>query len=181
MTQMPEEVVRVLVANHERFLAFLTPRVGGVAAAEEILQAAFVKGLDRGGELRESERAVAWFFRLLRNAIVDHYRHQAAEQRALERHADDALATTELEGALEDQICRCVNDLVPTLKAEYAEVLRKVDLEGTPVAEVAAILGTTVNNTSVRLHRARQALRRQLELTCGTCTQHGCLDCTCRK
>jgi RNA polymerase sigma-70 factor (ECF subfamily) len=31
----------------------------------------------------------------------------------------------------------------------------------------------------VRLHRARQALKRELERSCGTCATHGCLDCTC--
>lgn len=177
---MSEEVVRVLVASHARFLAFLTPRVGGAAAAEEILQAAFVKGVERGGDLRDAESAVAWFFRLLRNAVVDHYRHQDAERRALEREALEAPATTELESALEAQICGCMKDLLPTLKPEYADVLRRVDLDGTPVAEVALALGTSSNNTSVRLHRARQALKRQLELTCGTCTEHGCLDCSCK-
>jgi RNA polymerase sigma-70 factor (ECF subfamily) len=31
----------------------------------------------------------------------------------------------------------------------------------------------------VRLHRARQALRNNLEQACGVCTKHGCLNCTC--
>lgn len=180
MSPMPDDVVRVLVANHERFLAFLTPRVGGLAAAEDILQAAFVKGLERGGELREAESAVAWFFRLLRNAIVDHHRHRGAETRALAREAAEAPSMEALDPALEGAICQCVKDLVPTLKAEYVAVLQRVDLDGKPVSEVALELGTSQNNTSVRLHRARQALKRQLELTCGTCTQHGCLDCSCK-
>jgi hypothetical protein len=62
--------------------------------------------------------------------------------------------------------------LLPNLKAEYAEVLRRVDLEETPLPRVATDLAITTNNATVRLHRARQALRRQLERSCGTCATH---------
>ena len=37
----------------------------------------------------------------------------------------------------------------------------------------------TPNNASVRRFRSREALRRQLERSCGTCAEHGCLDCDC--
>src|SRR5262245_7903349 len=77
-------VLRVLVENHARFLAFLERRVGGRDAAEEILQDAFVRGLARGGSLRDDESALAWFYRVLRNAIVDHHRHADAERRGRE-------------------------------------------------------------------------------------------------
>jgi RNA polymerase sigma-70 factor (ECF subfamily) len=54
-----------------------------------------------------------------------------------------------------------------------------VDLEGGSVGDYARKAGITPNNASVRLHRAREALRKQVEKTCGTCATHGCLDCTC--
>ncbi len=173
------ETVKVLVANHARFLAFLAPRVGSAEKAEEILQAAFVKAIERGGELRDDESATAWFYRLLRNALIDDYRHQAAETRALEREAREALPVAELETGLEKTVCACIKDLIPTLKPEYEGVLRRVELEGASLEETARTLGITRNNATVRLHRARQALRKQLERACGTCTHHGCLECTC--
>jgi DNA-directed RNA polymerase specialized sigma24 family protein len=39
--------------------------------------------------------------------------------------------------------------------------------------------GITANNLTVRLHRARQRLRIELERTCRICSRHGCLDCSC--
>ena len=51
--------VSVLVKNHRRFRAFLEKRVGSREDAEEILQIAFVKGIERGGGIRDEERAVA--------------------------------------------------------------------------------------------------------------------------
>ena len=173
-----DDTLQVLLANHARFLRFLEPRVGSREAAEDILQAAFVKGLTRAEDLREGESAVAWFYRLLRNALIDHYRRGAAEQRRLAVHAERASASAEDE-ALRETVCRCVEELIPLLKPEYAAVLRRAELEGATLQQVGEELGITANNAGVRLHRARAALKKQLEATCGTCTAHGCLRCSC--
>ena len=176
---LSDEVVRALVDNHRQFLGFLERRVGSRAIAEELLQTAFVKTLEKGGALRDGEGAVTWFYRLLRNALVDHYRRSAAEGRALEREAREGEeATVDVE--LKQAVCACVGELLPTLKPEYADILRQVDLEERGVPEVAREAGITANNAGVRLHRARQALKKQLERSCGTCASHGCLDCTCK-
>lgn len=175
-----EDVLPALVGNHRQFLGFLERRVGSKAVAEELLQSAFVKTLEKGGALRDGEGAVTWFYRLLRNALVDHYRHQAAEGRALEREAREATEATE-DPELKSAVCACVGELLPTLKPEYAELVRKVDLEERGVPDVAKEVGITANNAGVRLHRARQALKKQLERSCGTCASHGCLDCSCKK
>lgn len=145
--------------------------------AEELLQAAFVKTLEKGGSIEDGESAVAWFYRLLRNALTDHHRRRASETKALEHEANVTETATELE--MRGAICTCMNTLLPTLKPEYAEILRRVDLEDATVSSVAGELGISANNATVRLHRARQALKKQLERSCGTCATHGCLDCTC--
>lgn len=173
------EVVRRLVASHREFLGFLEKRVPNRSVAEEILQNAFVRTMERGSQIESSESAVAWFYRLLRNAIVDYYRRRATEAKTLEREAAEPQLPSEAE--LRDAICACMNELLPTLKPEYAELLRRVDLEERSVADVAAELQITPNNASVRLHRARQGLKRRLEASCGTCAVHGCLDCSCEK
>jgi RNA polymerase sigma-70 factor (ECF subfamily) len=54
------DVVLTLVKNHRRFLSFLTNRLGNRADAEEILQAAFVKSMEKSDSLRDSETVVAW-------------------------------------------------------------------------------------------------------------------------
>jgi RNA polymerase sigma-70 factor (ECF subfamily) len=173
------DVVSTLVKNHRRFLSFLTNRLGNPADAEEILQAAFVKSMEKSDSIRDSETVTAWFYRLLRNAVIDHYRHQEAERRALERLAGTGTDTETPTPDVENAICHCVNDLLPTLKDDYSALLKRVDLEGARIAEVAAELEMTVNNTRVKLHRARTALRKQLELSCGSCVEHACLDCDC--
>jgi RNA polymerase sigma-70 factor (ECF subfamily) len=72
-----------------------------------------------------------------------------------------------------------VSALAQTLKPEYAAAIKRVDLEGASVGELAREVGITASNASVRLHRAHEALRKQVVLTCATCAEHGCFDCRC--
>lgn len=169
-----------ILANRAEFLGFLERRLGRRDAAEEVLQAAYLKAMEAAGSIEREESTVAWFYRLLRNAIIDRRRRSAAEARALERHASELAVEADREDELHGAVCRCVDGLIPTLKPEYAEIVRRVDLGGTSVPEAAGHLGISANNAAVRLHRARAALRTQLQRTCGACSEHGCLDCTCR-
>jgi RNA polymerase sigma factor (sigma-70 family) len=179
---MANSTVARLQANHREFLNFLTARVGNREDAEEILQDAFVRGLQKAGEIRDDENAVAWFYRLLRNAITDYYRRKDAGKRALESYARKAADDVPAHDAdLERVVCACVNDLIPNLKPEYAELIRRVDLGGAEVASAADELHITAGNARVRLHRARAALRHEVERSCRTCATHGCLDCTCSR
>lgn len=176
-------VLRVLTANHDRFLAFLARRVQPREVAQEILQEAFVRGMARGGALRADESAIAWFYRLLRNALVDHARGQSVEARgiaALAREADSRVEA-ETDQELVDTICACVTDLVGTLRPDYAAAIQRLDLDGESLQSFAATAGITRGNAAVRVFRARQALRRRVEQSCGTCATHGCYECECRR
>jgi RNA polymerase sigma-70 factor (ECF subfamily) len=174
-------VLSRLLDRREQFLAFLEGRVGTRDAAEDVLQAAYLKALESSMSIHREDSAVAWFYRLLRNALVDRRRRGAAEVRAVEQHGHEtALVAEEETDALRGAVCRCVDALIPTLKPEYAAVVRQVDLEGGSVQEVATAVGVTANNLSVRLYRARAALRKLLERTCGACAEHACLDCGCK-
>jgi RNA polymerase sigma factor (sigma-70 family) len=173
------EVLQVLLDNHQRFLAFLERRVGSRDDAEDILQEAFVRSLDHAPSLRSSTSATAWFYRVLRNAVTDHYRRQATQGRALDRFATEAENSEAPDSELQAVVCQCVLSLVETLKPEYGAAIRRVDLDGLSVRDFAAEAGVTPGNAGVRLHRAREALGRQLARSCGTCLTHGCLDCRC--
>lgn len=173
------EVKRVLVDNHREFLRFLERRVGDRALAEDILQDAFARGLDKVGEVRDGEAVVAWFYRMLRNATIDHYRRSAAAGRALERFAQELETEQEPAEPVREEVCRCVTRLADTLKPEYADALRRIELDGVSVKAFADEQGISTSNAGVRVFRAREALRKQLSRSCGTCAEHGCMNCTC--
>ena len=176
-------VLAGLLANHRRFLQFLERRLGRSDLAEEILQEAYLK-VSAARSLPDEESAVAWFYRVLRNALVDHHRRADSEQRALAalRDQPDAGAREgEPDEALMRAVCQCINDLLGTLKPEHAHAVRRVDMEDASLPELATETGISNGNAAVRLHRARQAMRKRIEQCCGACSRHGCLhnDCTC--
>jgi RNA polymerase sigma-70 factor (ECF subfamily) len=152
------ETAAVLAAQHARFLAFLRRRVPSREVAEDLLQEAFVRGLTKAPALESDESAVAWFYRVLRNAVTDYYRRAGAEARALERLAQEVDPVAPEDSTLFGEICQCVRDLVTGLKADYADAIEAVDLGGVPVTAYADRAGITANNAGVRLHRARRAL-----------------------
>ncbi|HEY2830626.1 MAG TPA: sigma-70 family RNA polymerase sigma factor [Thermoanaerobaculia bacterium] len=173
-------IAEALVDNHRKFLAFVEKRVGDRALAEDILQDAFVRSIEKQDEIRDDTTAVAWFYQLLRNAIIDHYRRRVTRSKALEALAMELKDAVEPPPGLRDAICDCVSDIASTLKPEYADAIRRVDLDEVPVQTFATEAGITANNAAVRLFRAREALRKQVKAVCATCADHGCTDCTCK-
>ena len=158
-----------LALSRERFLAFLQRQTGDRVLAEEILQSGFARALERANSLRDAESAPAWFYRLLRNAVVDHHRRSGAESRALEALAAEPQPPPEQPDArLLSDVCGCLIPLVSSLPESYAEVLREVDLGDASPASFARAHGITRNTATVRLHRARQALLERTRACCGT-------------
>lgn len=98
-------VAEKLLAHRHVFKSFVASRVGNTADAEDLLQNGLVKALHRAGEVKDDEKAIAWFFRLLRNVIIDHVRSRAAAEKREEAWAVDAVTLRDDEEA-ERQIAR---------------------------------------------------------------------------
>jgi RNA polymerase sigma-70 factor, ECF subfamily len=176
----PEALSRLVAARRD-FLAFVQKRVGSKEAAEDILQAAFIKGIEKGDSVRDDESVVAWFYRTLRNSIIDYYRHRASSERAAENLVHHLQTHQEPDDHFQAEICRCVSGLLESIKPEYKQAIEMVDLGEGSLSELAGSAGITANNAAVRVHRARAALRKQVKVACGVCATHGCLDCHCQR
>jgi RNA polymerase sigma factor (sigma-70 family) len=174
-----EPPLQQLVDNHEAFLRFLTRRVGDRALAEDILQDAFVKVMSRPEQAPADDGIVPWFYRNLRNAAIDRFRRTTSANKALEALARE-LQPELPSDTIESEICACVNEVARTLKPEYADALIAVEVNGTSVKAFAEERGLTATNAGVRVHRAREALKKRVTQACGTCAEHGCLDCSCK-
>ena len=177
---MKAEVADQLVGSHRQFLAFLERRVGDRAIAEDILQDAFVRSIEKGDDIRDESSTVAWFYRMLRNAVIDYHRRTGTRNRALETLAREMRDAAEPPPDLVDDICACVTEIAASLKPEYAKAIQRVDVDEIAVNEFASEVGITPNNAAVRLSRARDALRKQVKASCGTCAEHGCVVCECK-
>jgi RNA polymerase sigma-70 factor (ECF subfamily) len=171
--------LRALLDRRALFLTFLERRVGSREQAEELLQESYARAISRLDTLRADPSAVAWFYRLLRNAVVDARRRNMTRNRALATLAAQPEPDRSREAERERNVCPCMMALVEKLKPEYRQALQAVEIDGRELGAFAAHTGITANNAAVRIHRARQALGRRVRATCGACATNGCLDCTC--
>jgi len=177
---VPTEAIAGLIDQRTQFLRFVEHRVGSHAIAEDIIQAAYIRAIEKASTLQKDESATAWFYRILRNAVIDHYRRRAAEDRALEQWAKELITEIQPDESIHNIVCQCIESVLTDLRPQYSEIIRSVDLDENSLDSFAAAAGITPGNAAVRVHRARQALKKQLALTCGTCAEHRCVDCTCR-
>lgn len=172
-----------LLEEQSAFRAFLRKRLSDEAVVEDLLQQSLMKVVERHHGLQKNDNAVNWFYRILRNSVVDYYRSRAADNRKMDGLAQDMVASEEDQVPALDEVrpvvCTCLDSLLTEIRPAYADLIRRIDLEGEAPAFVARDLKLTSNNLTVRLHRARQALRATLEKSCGICSKHGCLNCTC--
>ena len=60
----------------------------------------------------------------------------------------------------------CVRGVIDTLPADYRAALVLHDLEGLTAEQTAAIVGCSLPTAKIRIHRARQRLRKALEDEC---------------
>lgn len=177
------DLMHQLFERRSAFRAFLRRRLADDVLVEDVLQQSLMKAVERGVELKKRESAVSWFYRILRNAVTDYYRSRAADDRKTEGLLREMVVSGDDRTPALDEVrptvCACLGTLLKGMRPAYADLIRRVDLEGESSAAIAKELRVTPNNLTVRLHRARQALKTNLEQACGICTKHGCLNCTC--
>ncbi|MDA9476024.1 RNA polymerase sigma-70 factor [Bradyrhizobium sp. CCBAU 65884] len=175
-------VVRAaLVGSYDRLRSYLQRRFGGKAEAEEVLQAFMLRALERSGDIRDADSVRGWLSRVLATTIADFHR-QMSKSRTREipfPHELNERLAADPEAAANAAVCECLHTHLSLLKPEHAEVIRRLDLGGESRELVAADLGVTVNNLTVRLHRARHALKERLEQTCVVCLEESFWECRC--
>lgn len=150
--------------NVERVHAFAWRRLGSRAAAEDVTSSTFEKAWKAFPRFRErGGGAGAWLLRIAANECTEHVRREA---RARTPRAQRALTlllprdedpTARLEG--DDPRLRAALDRI---NPRYAEALALRHLADLTNEEAAAALGCSPSTFAVVLHRAAEALRKEL-------------------
>lgn len=167
-----QAIREVATGRRQALLAAARRRAAATFDAEDIVQHAIQRALERAEQLRDPSHAEAWLTRIVRNLSVDERRRRDELPPVVT--TCEALATEPTE-----EPCHCVLAQLTHLRSDYSDILRRVIIEGKSVTQVAAELGISANNAMVRLHRARHALRKQLRTHCGMTTAQSCSECGC--
>lgn len=153
-------------------------RLVGRHDAEDVTQEVFLKVNAALPNFRGESNLSTWIYRIATNAAMDHLR----KNRSQSAHAANALAdellpddsdTSGREGSftLDSQLIRkemnqCIRGIVDGLPENYRTVLALSESEGLLNAEIAQVLGISVDTVKIRLHRARARLKKDLEANC---------------
>ena len=97
---------------------------------------------------------------------------EAIPVRAIEETEEDKdVWTGDEKGSTEEGVIRremngCIREIIETLPGAYRAVIVLRELEGLADAEIAEVLGISLQTAKMRLHRGRALLRSELSAAC---------------
>jgi RNA polymerase sigma-70 factor (ECF subfamily) len=154
LTELRAAVLRTaLVVTHNR------------ADAEDLVQIAFVRALDRSGTLDSDTNWPAWLKTVIRNLAIDLARRN--QRWRLSEFLESTQADLGAEEPAAEEVWSAVTPeqlqaAVASIDAHYQAVYRLHHLEGASYAQMAEQLNIPVRTVGTRLHRARGRIRDSL-------------------
>ena len=161
----PDPVRRALVESLPLYRRMAGRRLRSAIEADDVVQAFSLRALERAGQLRDPLAVRGWLRRIFETTLLDYCRASTRRRQreiAFDIDLHDRQQAPEQDDERFVDAAIILSALIARLRRDYAEVIANVELLERPRAAVAAELGVTVNNLTVRLHRARGALRQVL-------------------
>ena len=142
--------------------------------ADDLIQETFLRVQQNLGTLKDSSKLSSWIFRIAYNLCQDHFRQLKAARRKgstgmeqIEGLEEAFIQESFIQKELEQrEMGECVQNQIDLLPEPLRTVLVLFDIMECSHQEIADILGITVKNVKVRVHRARQKLKPILEEKC---------------
>ena len=163
------ERYRELVERHaRRVYAVAWSRLGDAHLAEEAAQEAFIKGYRHLEYLSQGRKFATWITAIARHAAINlglrHRRELEKRERWALEPADPATESTPPDGGPAGRFtAETLRGSLAKLPPVHRECLVLFYLEEKGISEAAAALSISEGTFRTRLHRARAALREQLE------------------
>ena len=162
---------------HPRIILYLK-RIVNPDDAEDLAQEVFDK-INRGLSSFQGRSSLStWIYRIATNTAIDKSR-SAAYKYEMGHHSFEDETSHESPGAtaakaspatdqlvIRKEMSDCINEFIDNLLPDYKTVIVLSDLEGFANKEIAEILGISLDNVKIRLHRARAKLKKTLQEGC---------------
>ncbi|OGA43286.1 MAG: hypothetical protein A3G25_12950 [Betaproteobacteria bacterium RIFCSPLOWO2_12_FULL_63_13] len=168
----PAEFQRIHDSFRPRVLRYLA-RLVGEREAEDLAQSVMLRVSSGLPEFRNDSSLATWIYRIATNVAVDKLRSPVREQ-PLDGDPDldesdvpfDARTPSVEAIAIRTEMSACIREFIDHLPEHYRMVMVLSEMEGFKNAEIAAILGVSLDTVKIRLHRAREKLRNDLQEGC---------------
>jgi RNA polymerase sigma-70 factor (ECF subfamily) len=167
-----EEAFEQLVVRHQqRVFRLLMRMMGNREEAEDVAQETFLSLHRHGRRFRAEARFSTFVYRVAANAALNRRRSLGRSRARIKKLATRQAAGDDLPQAprnpedatagleLSDHVREALQRLSPSLRMPVI----LYDIEGLAYAEIAKVLGVAEGTVKSRIHRARQALRVELQ------------------
>jgi RNA polymerase sigma-70 factor (ECF subfamily) len=160
-----------LLARHQGAVyRFGMKMCGETEDAKDVLQETLFAAARTLPDFRGASSVTTWLYTIARSFCLKKRRTSKFAPDRIESLEAQAEASSEVpdarrtpeEDAERRQLGRVLDEAISALEPMYREVLLLRDVEGLPAAEVADVLGITVEAVKSRLHRARIAVRERV-------------------
>lgn len=155
----------------ERLTRFVDARIPS-GSRDDVVGDILLKLIKHRQQLAATSNPFAWMTRVAANAVADHHRRRASEQRAMVAYASDPLLSDGLDekpsdnNLASDDLAGCVLPFVERLPKPYQEALTLVEIDGLSQRAAAAKLGLSVSGLKSRVQRGRQKLKEAILRCC---------------
>lgn len=166
VTGDPDAFDLLLRRHRTRLWAVALRTLGDAEEAADALQDACLSAYRRAETYRGESAVTTWLHRIVVNACLDRMRRRAARPAlALVEDHPGLPSVPDATGAWDD--ADAVATALAGLPDDQRVALVLVDMEGYPIAEVAALLGVAEGTVKSRCSRGRVRLRSVLAATFG--------------
>jgi RNA polymerase sigma-70 factor (ECF subfamily) len=151
--------------HYDRVRNFILASVKNRWVADDLVQETFLRVLQNLSKIRDQTKISSWIFRIAANLCQDYFRSPSRKVLCFE---DNPAGELPIESSLEKefeqyQTSLLVQDLIKLLPENLRQVIYLCDIKEESYQEAADILGISIENVKVRLHRARKQLKAILE------------------
>ena len=130
--------------------------------AEEILQDCFLKAYNSLNSFKGEAKFSTWFYRIVYNTALTKLsskkRKTESEMSSVEDHFD-LQSEYNVDDIEKKDIQELIQDTINTLPERYAAVINLFYLNEMSIEEISEVMGISITNAKVLLHRSRNSLR----------------------
>jgi len=190
---MSEVLSRQYLSVRKELTSYLCRMVIRPQVAEELAQTAFLRGIEGGEDLPESDEGVrAWLFRVATNLALDELRRHSTWRETMmldlrdaaeadRQLVDQSLAmagTPETKAIAREHLVACLACTLRNLPERKAAALLLKEVHGFSVEEAAGMLDATPTQVKNWLQEARSYMSERYGQTCALISKQGvCHQC----
>jgi len=150
-------------------LRYLRRCVGDQTVAEDLLQETLIRIAKGLPQFAGRASTKTWAFSIATRVTADHFRAPGRRIKIVD--VDEAAELPDPDRALDeavlvDEMNTCVRQVIDSLPEDYRAALVLHDLEGLNAEHVSEICGCSLATAKIRIHRARDRLRKALQQEC---------------